>query len=79
MWPLPNIDNAPAGQPYNFEITRPSESILSTQPAMRFDYQPTQKLRASFKYSGFSQREQVQQGSIPGLERHAAWSARTSR
>jgi hypothetical protein len=63
MWPAPNL--AP-GQPYNYEITRPSESILSTQPAMRFDYQPFSKLRASFKYSGFSQREQTQQGSIPG-------------
>jgi hypothetical protein len=63
MWPLPNL---PAGQQYNLEITRPSESILSTQPAMRFDYQPASKFRASFKYSGFSQREQTQVGSIPG-------------
>jgi carboxypeptidase family protein len=66
MYPMPNIENPPAGQPYNFEITRPSESILSTQPAMRFDYQATQAFRVSFKYSGFSQREQVQNGSIPG-------------
>ena len=66
MYPMPNIENVPAGQPYNFEITRPSESILSTQPAMRFDYQATQAFRVSFKYSGFSQREQVQKGSIPG-------------
>src|SRR3954470_24805628 len=65
-WPTPNINNVPAGQAYNYELTRPSESILSTQPAMRFDYQPLQSLRASFKYSGFSQREQTQQGSIPG-------------
>ena len=66
MWPLPNIANAPAGQPYNFEMTRPSESILSTQPAMRFDYQPLQKLRASFKYSGFSSASRRSKGSIPG-------------
>ena len=33
---------------------------------MRFDYQAAQKFRASFKYSGFTQREQTQQGSIPG-------------
>src|SRR5436190_2650555 len=66
MWPMPTIDNPPAGQAYNFEITRPSESILSTQPAARFDYQATQDFRLRFKYSGFSQREQVQQGSIPG-------------
>jgi hypothetical protein len=63
MWPMPNL---PPGQTYNFEITRPSESILSTQPAMRLDYQPASKFRVSFKYSGFSQREQTQQGSIPG-------------
>ncbi|MEO8075974.1 MAG: hypothetical protein ABI818_06555, partial [Acidobacteriota bacterium] len=62
-WPMPNL--AP-GQPYNFEITRPSESILSYQPAMRFDYQPASKFRTSFKYAGFTQRQQVQQGSIPG-------------
>lgn len=66
MWPLPNIANVPPGQNYNFELTRPSESILSTQPAMRFDYQPGSRFRVSFKYSGFSQREQIQQGSIPG-------------
>ena len=66
MWPMPNVTNAPAGQPYNFELTRPSESILSTQPAVRFDYQALTSLRVSFKYSGFSQREQTQQGSMPG-------------
>ncbi len=66
MWPTPNISNVPPGQTYNFELIRPSESILSTQPAMRFDYQPASKFRLSFKYSGFSQREQTQQGSIPG-------------
>jgi hypothetical protein len=66
MWPMPNIANVPAGQSYNYQVTRPSESILSTQPALRIDYQPLASLRASFKYSGFSQREQNQQGSIPG-------------
>jgi hypothetical protein len=66
MYPMPTIENPPAGQPYNYEVTRPSEAILSTQPAVRFDYQATPKFRTSFKYSGFSQRAQVQQGSIPG-------------
>ncbi len=66
MWPLPNLTNVPAGQAYNFELTRPSESILSWQPAVRVDYQPSQSLRASVKYSGFTQRAQVQNGSIPG-------------
>ena len=66
MWPLPNLTDVPAGQSYNYQSTRPSESILSTQPAMRIDYQPLASLRASFKYSGFSQRAQKQQGSLPG-------------
>jgi hypothetical protein len=66
MYPMPTIENPPAGQPYNFELTRPEESILSTQPAVRFDYHASSAFRVSFKYSGFSQREQVQQGSIPG-------------
>jgi hypothetical protein len=66
MWPEPNISNVPAGQNYNFQLTRPTESILSYQPAVRFDYQPKNAFRVSFKYSGFSQREQTQNGSIPG-------------
>ena len=63
--------NVPAGQPYNFEITRPSESILSTSRRCASTTRPRRPSASSFKYSGFSQREQVQQGSIPGLERHA--------
>jgi hypothetical protein len=66
LWPLPNIANVPAGQAYNYQLTRPTESILSWQPAVRFDYQPMQSLRASVKYSGFTQREQTENGSIPG-------------
>src|SRR5262245_19991817 len=46
MWPAPNL---PAGGLFNYEITRPDESILSYQPAMRFDYQPGSKFRVSFK------------------------------
>ena len=37
------------------------------QPAVRIDYQPTQTLRASFKYSGWQQRNQVINGSLPGF------------
>ena len=66
MWPLPNAAVAP-GQSYNYEITRPEESILSWQPAVRVDYQPTQKLRATFKYSGWQQRNQVINGTLPGF------------
>lgn len=66
LWPLPNTAVAP-GQAYNFELTRPEESVLSWQPAFRLDYQPTQKLRASFKYSGWQQRNQTINGTIPGF------------
>ena len=66
LWPLPNTASAP-GQAYNLELTRPSESILSWQPAVRVDYQPTQKLRATFKYSGWQQRNQIINGTLPGF------------
>ena len=41
--------------------------MLSWQPAVRLDYQPMQKLRASFKYSAWKQRDQVFLGTIPGF------------
>jgi hypothetical protein len=66
MFPLPNIVAAP-GAPYNFEIIRPEENLLAYQPAIRFDYQPTARLRASYKYTGWSQRKQTINGSIPGF------------
>jgi hypothetical protein len=66
LWPQPNTTSAP-GQGYNYEITRPTESILSWQPAIRLDYQPTQKLRATFKYSGWQQRNQIINGTLPGF------------
>ena len=67
LYPAPNIDNVPAGQNYNYELTRPEESILSWQPAIRLDYQPAQKLRASFKYSAWKQQDKLFNGTIPGF------------
>ena len=67
LYPMPNIDNVPAAQNYNYELLRPEESVLSWQPAVRVDYQPMQKLRASFKYSAWKQRDQVFNGTIPGF------------
>jgi Carboxypeptidase regulatory-like domain len=66
MFPMPNLTNIPAGQAYNFEITRPQEDTISYQPAFRIDYQPLQKLRVSFKYQGQITRRQVNQGTLPG-------------
>jgi hypothetical protein len=65
-FPLPNTTAAP-GSPYNFELKRPSESILGFQPAIRVDYQPTATLRGSVKYSAWTQRKQTINGSIPGF------------
>jgi Carboxypeptidase regulatory-like domain len=66
MYPLPNLPADP-GNPYNYEFNRPAESILAFQPAIRLDYQPTKKLRGAIKYTGWSQRKQTINGSIPGF------------
>ena len=50
MWPMPNDASTATGR--NYAITRPAESILGYQPAVRVDYQPTSSLRVSVKYSG---------------------------
>jgi hypothetical protein len=65
LYPLPNIDGA--GLAYNYELTRPTEKARAMQPAIRVDYQPTQKLRATVKYAGFSQKNQVFNGTLPGF------------
>jgi hypothetical protein len=65
LYPLPNINGAGLG--YNYEITRPVEKALAMQPAIRVDYQPLRSLRATAKYSGFRQRNQVFNGTLPGF------------
>jgi hypothetical protein len=65
-FPMPNMASAP-GIPYNFELTRPGESILGYQPAVRLDYQPTAKLRGTVKYTAWTQRKQTINGNIPGF------------
>ena len=65
MYPMPNI-NRP-GEAYNYENTRPTENLTANQPAVRIDYQPMNSLRATFKYSGWSQKNQVINGTIPGF------------
>jgi len=64
MYPMPNA--TVAGQPYNFEIVRPAEKLIANQPAVRLDYQPSQRLRGTFKYSGWSQQDVTIPGTIPG-------------
>src|SRR5207249_9636860 len=66
LYPLPNLPDTP-GLGYNFQLTRPTEKALAWEPAIRVDYQPLQSLRATVKYSGFQQRNQVFNGTLPGF------------
>ena len=67
MFPMPTMDNVPAGQAYNYQITRPNENLLAWQPAIRLDYNVMPSLRATFKYSGWQQKKSTINGSIPGF------------
>ena len=65
MFPLPT-NNTAANSNFNYQITRPAESLISYQPAIRLDYQPKSSLRTSFKWGGWLQKKQPINGSIPG-------------
>ena len=65
QYPTPNAGGPGIG--FNYEIIRPNQSILSWQPAIRADYQPTQRLRATVKYSGWQQRRDQIVGTLPGF------------
>ncbi len=52
---------------YNYEITWPIQNHLAWQPAFRTDYNVTQALRGSFKYSAWMQREKSVLGTLPGF------------
>ena len=71
LYPQPNIANVPAGQNYNFQLTRPEQSLTSWQPVVRVDYQPINALRGTFKYAAWGQPAEPILGSHPGLQRHA--------
>src|SRR4051812_44122066 len=65
LWPTPNAGGP--GIAFNYEVTRDKESVLSWQPALRVDYQPTTRLRATGKYSGWQQRRDLVPGLMPGF------------
>jgi hypothetical protein len=65
QYPMPNI-NTP-GVSWNYEFTRPEQTILSWQPAVRIDYTPMAKLRVTGKYSGWQQRRDLILGNLPGF------------
>jgi hypothetical protein len=66
-YPLPTMEQA-VGSNYNYELTvPPTYSQLTQQPAVRIDYQATDKLRFTAKYSGQRQRPVKRPGAIPGF------------
>jgi hypothetical protein len=68
MFPMPNIANVPAGQNYNFQLTRPIETATGYQPVLRTDYQPTPAFRATYRIALQGQRaDQVFNGTLPGF------------
>jgi hypothetical protein len=67
LYPLPTIQNA-AGLAYNYEVTRPEEKALAWQPAVRVDYQPSQNIRLTYKYSGWKQTTKSFNGNLPGFD-----------
>jgi hypothetical protein len=65
-YPLPTLTQAP-GTNYNYEATPGSYNQLTQQPAVRIDFQVTEKLRFTAKASGQRQRPVVQPGLLPGF------------
>ena len=65
-YPMPNVNQLP-GQNYNYEVAAPTTDNLTQQPAIRVDYQMSQKLRVTGKYSGQRARKLVTPGAIQGF------------
>jgi hypothetical protein len=65
QYPMPNLPDQ-GGINYNYREIGPVVSYLNNQPVVRFDYQPRQSLRTTFKYSGERQRRQTFPGTLPG-------------
>jgi hypothetical protein len=65
-YPLPNVNQLP-GQNYNYEAAAPTTDNLTQQPSIRVDYQISQKLRATGKYSGQRARKLITPGTIQGF------------
>ncbi len=72
LYPLPTIPDA-AGLAYNYQVTRPEEKALAWQPAVKLDYQATQTLRLSYKYSGWKQTTKQFNGNMPGFDDSAQY------
>ena len=66
LLPLPNHTQV-AGESYNLESTQPVTKTITTQPAIRLDYQFSEALRFTGKYAGQLQAAKAVPGSLPGF------------
>src|SRR6476661_4878797 len=65
-YPQPNVNQLP-GQNYNYQVAAPTTDNLTQQPAIRVDYQLSQKLRVTGKYNGQRARKLITPGTIQGF------------
>jgi hypothetical protein len=65
-YPLPTLEQQP-GTNFNYQADGVSYSQLTQQPAVKIDYQVSEKLRLSAKYSGQRQRALTVPGQLPGF------------
>jgi hypothetical protein len=65
LYPMPNISTP--GLNYNYQGILPTQSITSQAPISKIDYQPSSKLRGSFKLSLWEQPNDIQTGTLPGF------------
>src|SRR5690606_40490089 len=63
LWPLPNTE----GLNYNYENEAPIDRRLTQQPTVRVDYQYSQRLRFTGKYTGQIGTVRATAGTIPGF------------
>ncbi len=64
LYPMPNNQSATIGT--NHQFIQPTYDTLLYQPALRVDYQLSERLRASFKYQGNNNAKRVSIGTLPG-------------
>jgi hypothetical protein len=65
LYPTPNVSTP--GLNYNYQGFLPTQSIASQAPISKIDYQPSSKLRGSFKLSLWEQPNDTQTGTLPGF------------
>ncbi len=66
LYPMPNLPTTP-GVNYNWQGTRPNQSMKSQEPVIKLDYQPWQKLRVSGKLALWGQPNQTIYDTLPGF------------